>query len=160
MKNKNIVALILGLAGAIAGIVGGFIWAGFAKTCANATENVSAYTAGFTILGIGGAVVALLGAINSYSYKRSGFILSLIALGMEVGQFALACACIKQFDILVNFFTVICIILLTLTAFFAFRKQPEDEVKKVEADKNSAQPEQIRYAFGDPDKINRDEENK
>lgn len=129
---KNTATFVLALIGAIFGLIGGILW----TACADAVNNVeSAVTGGtsstvymvcFIILGIGGAVVALVGGIQAFGYKKGAFVLTLVGLLLQVGMLIASCVYVSGFSFLLNICTIVAIILLVIAVVFAFiRKAPQ-----------------------------------
>lgn len=119
---KNIAALVLAILGAVAGVIGGIMWAACADTCADAVGTSIGYTIGFIVLGIGGAVVALVGGIQAFTYKGGRVALSVVGLVMQVGALVLQCVFIEGFAFVLSMWTLIAIILLLVETILAARK--------------------------------------
>lgn len=124
MKQKNTAAFVLALLGAIFGLIGGILWA----ACADAINSVAddgsttVYLVFFIILGIGGAVVSLVGGIQAFGFKKGAFVLTLIGLLLQVGMLICACVAVGGFSFLLNLCTIVSIILLIIAVVFARRK--------------------------------------
>lgn len=126
---KNIGALVCAIIGAVLGLVGGILWA----TCADAlgsinsglggdSTNQTIYLVVFIVLGIGGAVLSLIGGIQAYSYKKSGLILSVFGLLMQVGCLIAQCVAVEGFAFLLSACTVVSIILLLVATILSGKK--------------------------------------
>lgn len=119
---KNTAAFVLALLGAIFGLIGGILYAACADACATVVKSSTGYIAGFAILGVGGAVIALIGGIQSFGFKKGGFFLILSGLLMQVGQLILACVFIGAFSFALNLWTILAIVMLVVSAIFAAKK--------------------------------------
>ena len=126
---KNVAALVLAIIGAVFGLIGGILW----SACAEAVSEVSGdstsiiYLVCFIVLGIGGAVLALVGGIQAFNYKKGAFALTLVGLLFQVGCLVAACVAVSGFSFLLNLCTIVSIILLIVAVIFAHRKQPYTE---------------------------------
>ena len=76
----------------------------------------------YIILGIGGAVLALVGGIRAFGYKKGGFVLVLLGLLFQIGMLITACVAVEGFSFLLNLCTIVAIILLVIATVFAHRK--------------------------------------
>lgn len=123
MQKKNIAAFVCALLGAICGLVGGIIWAACADTCADIVGSSAGYIAGFVILGIGGAVLGLIGGIQALGFKKGRVVLSVLGLALEVGQLILACVFAEGFSFILNLWTLLSIVLLFVTVLLVFIKK-------------------------------------
>lgn len=123
---KNVVAFVLALVGAIFGLIGGILWTACADTCATIVGEAGPYIAGFVILGMGGAVLALVGGIQAFGYRKGGFVLTLSGLILQVGQLILACVFTEGFIFVLNLWTMLSIVLLVVAVIFAHKKKPAD----------------------------------
>lgn len=119
---KNIAALVLAILGAIAGVVGGIMWAACADACADVVGSSVGYTVGFILLGIGGAVLSLVGGIQAFTYKKGRVVLSVFGLLFEVGALILQCVFIEGFEFVLSMWTMFAIILLFIETILAARK--------------------------------------
>lgn len=120
---KNIAALVFAILGAVFGIIGAFMAATCADTCAGFMEKSSTfYTIAFFVLGIGGAVLSLIGGIKAFSFN-GGFGLSLFGLLMQIATFVLQCVLVEDFILMLSLWTLLSIVMLLLATVFAKRKQ-------------------------------------
>lgn len=119
---KNTAALVFAILGAIFGIVGSIIWAACADTCASIVGSSTGYTVGFLLLGIGGAVVSLIGGIQAFAYKKAALPLSVVGLLMQVGNLVLECVFAEGFSFVLSLWTILSIIMLVIETVFAARK--------------------------------------
>lgn len=126
---KNTGALVCAIIGAIFAIIGAILWA----TCADALGSVSSAVGGdrgnttiylvlFLVLGVGGAVVSLIGGIQAKDYKRPGFVLSLVGLLMQIGNLITECVSVEGFSFLLSACTIIAVILLLVATVFSAKK--------------------------------------
>ena len=128
MNKRNTAAFVLALLGAIFGLIGGILW----PACADAIGSIESAVSGgssttvylvfFIILGIGGAVLALVGGIRAFGYKKGGFVLVLLGLLFQIGMLITACVAVEGFSFLLNLCTIVAIILLVIATVFAHRK--------------------------------------
>ena len=124
-KVKNTACFVCALIAAIFGLIGGILWSACASACAEmGADDGTLYLIGFIILGIGGSVVALIGGIQAYGFKKAGFPLVLVGLLLQVGQLILACVAVEGFSFVLNLCTIVSIILLIVAVVFARRKEP------------------------------------
>lgn len=119
---KNTAALVLAILGAISGLIGGILWTACADTCSGLVAEAGLYIIGFVVLGIGGAVIALIGGIQAFGFKKSGFVLTLIGLIFQIGQLIFACVFLGGFSFILNLWTILSIILLLVAVILAHRK--------------------------------------
>lgn len=129
---KNTAALVLAIIGAVFGLIGGILWTACAdlvgsveSAATGSNGNSAVYLACFIILGIGGAVLALVGGIQAFGYRKGGFVLTLIGLLFQVGQLIAACVAVEGFSFLLNLCTLVSIILLVVAVIFAHKKPTE-----------------------------------
>lgn len=121
MNKKNTASLVLAIIGSIFGIIGAVLWSACADTCANIVGSSSWYTAGFIVLGLGGAIVSLIGGIQAFGFKRGRFALSVIGLIMQVGNLILQCVFAEGFSFILSCCTILSIILLLIATILAKR---------------------------------------
>ncbi len=123
---KNTAAFVLALIGAILGLIGGILW----TACADAVNSVggdgTVYLVCFIILGMGGAVLALVGGIQAFGFKKGAFALTFLGLLFQVGMLIAACVAVEGFSFVLNLCTILSIILLVIAVVFA-RKKPTAE---------------------------------
>lgn len=133
MNKKNTAAFVCAIIGAIFGLIGGILW----TACADAINGVESAVSGsggsatvymvcFIILGIGGAVIALIGGIRAWGYKKGAFALTLVGLLFQVGTLIAACVAVEGFSFVMNLCTIVSIILLVVAVVFA-RRKPDAE---------------------------------
>lgn len=120
---KNTAAFVLALIGSIFGLIGGILWTACADTCAGIIAEAGPYVFGFVILGMGGAVIALVGGIRAYGFHKGSFATILIGLVFQVAQLILACVFLGGFSFMLNLWTLLSILLLLIAAIYA-RRQP------------------------------------
>ncbi|MDE5896869.1 MAG: hypothetical protein K2H43_03540 [Clostridia bacterium] len=121
---KNTVALVLAIIGAVFGVLGGIMWAACAEACADVSGGASiGYMVGFILLGIGGAVVSLIGGIQAFSYKKAGLPLSIVGLVCQVVNLVLECVFVEGFSFVLSMWTIFSVILLAVATVFAAKKQ-------------------------------------
>ncbi len=120
---KNTAALVFSILGAIFGVIGAIMWAACADTCANVVGSSTLYTMGFIVLGVGGGVLSLIGGIQAFGFKASGFALSIIGFLMQVGNLVLECVFAEGFSFILSLWTLLAIVMLLLATIFAKRKQ-------------------------------------
>lgn len=123
MQKKNTAAFVLALIGSIFGLIGGILW----TTCADAVNSVSGgqgtvYLVCFIILGIGGAVLSLVGGIRAYGFKKGAFALTFLGLLFQIGMLIAACVAVEGFEFLLNLCTLVAILLLVIATVYARRK--------------------------------------
>lgn len=116
---KNTVSLVLAIIGAIFGIVGAIMWTACADTCANIVGSSTLYTVGFLVLGLGGAVISLIGGVQAFGFKRGKVALSVVGLLMQVGNLVLQCVFAEGFSFVLSLWTILAIILLLVATIFA-----------------------------------------
>ncbi len=119
---KNTAALVLSILGAIFAVIGGILWAACADTCAEVVQSSTGYTVGFLALGIGGAVISLIGGIQAFGFKRAGLALSVVGLLMQVGNLVLECVFLGGFSFVLSLWTILALIMLVIATVFAARK--------------------------------------
>ncbi len=122
---KNTASLVLAIIGAIFGIIGAVMWTACADACANIVGSSTAYTIGFIVLGLGGSVISLIGGIQAYGFKKSGFALSLVGFLMQVGHLVLQCVFAGGFSFILSLWTILAIVLLLIETILS-KKQPND----------------------------------
>lgn len=123
---KNTAAFVLALIGAIFGLIGGIVWAALADFTNAVGGTATVYLVCFIVLGIGGAIIALIGGILAFGYKKGGFGATLFGFLMQVGMLVAACVAVKGFSFLMNLCTLVAIILLLIAVILA-HKQPKSE---------------------------------
>lgn len=111
---KNTASLVLAIIGAICGIIGAIMWTACADACANIVGSSTGYTVGFIVLGLGGAVLSLIGGIQAYKLKKSGFVLSVIGFLFQVGNLVLQCVFAEGFSFVLSLWTILAIVLLLI----------------------------------------------
>ena len=120
MNKRNAGALVCGLIGAIFALFGGLMWSACAESCAGFGMEVGVYyMAGFLGLGVGGAVLGLIGAILAFGYKKGGRALLIIGLLCQIGLLVVACIFYQGFSFIMNVSTIIAIILFLIAAILA-----------------------------------------
>lgn len=119
---KNTAALVLAIIGAICGIIGAIMWTACADACANIVGSSTIYTVGFIVLGLGGAVLSLIGGIQAYGFKKGGFGFSLVGFLFQVGNLILQCVFAEGFSFVLSLWTIIAILLLLIETIMSKRK--------------------------------------
>lgn len=133
---KNVAALVLAIFGAVFGLIGGILWsacANFVSELQQATDGGNSgtiYLVCFIVLGIGGAVLALVGGIQAYNYKKGALVLTLIGLLFEVGCLIASCVSISGFSFVLSLCTIVSIILLIVAVVFAAKKPTEQQTEQ------------------------------
>ena len=128
MNKRNTAAFVLALLGAIFGLIGGIHWSacadaiGSIESAVSGGSSTTVYLVFFIILGIGGAVLALVGGIRAFGYKKGGFVLVLLGLLFQIGMLITACVAVEGFSFLLNLCTIVAIILLLIATVFAHIK--------------------------------------
>lgn len=128
---KNTAGFVLALIGAIFGLIGGILW----TACADAVNGVSSSVGGsgnestiymvcFIILGIGGAVISLIGGIQAFGYKKGGLVLTIVGLLFQIGMLIASCVYVGGFSFLLNVCTIIALILLAVALIFIVKNKP------------------------------------
>lgn len=84
MKKKSIPGAVLGIIGAVFCIIGGLGLAMCAEIVSAASSGTVDYTWAAYVLGLGGGVVALVGAILDFSKPVVGGILLCVSVVMEI----------------------------------------------------------------------------
>lgn len=127
---KNTAALVFAIIGAIFGVIGAIMWAACAEACAGAvgalgggTGTPVGYMIGFLLLGIGGAVVGLIGGLQAFGYKKAGLPLSVLGLLLQIGNLILECVFVSGFSFGLSLCTLLAILLFLLQTCFAAKKQ-------------------------------------
>lgn len=126
---KNTAALAFAILCGIFGLIGGIMWAACAKTCAgfasatgvNGTMPIG-YMIGFIALGIGGALLSLIGGIRAYSFQGGGTALSVLGFLMQAGCLALECFFVEGFSFTLSLCTLVAVLMGLLQSCFAARK--------------------------------------
>lgn len=138
-EKKNVAALILGIIGAICGFVGAVLWASCADFVYNCEGSIAEglgnpagggtviYTVLFVVLGIGGAVLSLIGSIQAFNYARGRLILSLLGFFFGAGCLAVECVMIGTFAFLTSGFTIIAVVLLLVETILSGLKKPQPQ---------------------------------
>lgn len=126
---KNTGAFVCGLIGAIFGLIGGILWTACADVLNTAVSaaggdggSMTVYLVCFIILGIGGAVLALIGGIQAFHFKKGGFLCTLLGLLFQVGHLIANCVGVGGFSFLLNICTIVSIILLLVATILACKK--------------------------------------
>lgn len=119
---KNTAALVFAILGAIFGVIGAIMWAACAEACANIVGSSTGYTIGFIGLGIGGAVISLIGGIRAYTFKGAALGLSAFGFLLQVGNLILQCVFAGGFSFTLSLMTILSIIMLLIGTIFAGRK--------------------------------------
>ena len=119
---KNVAAFVLALIGAITGFIGGILWTAFADACVSISGEGALWMVGFIVLGLGGSLIGLIGAIQAFGFKKGGLPLIALALVLQIGQLILACVAAESFAFVLNFWTLIAIVLFAIALFFARTK--------------------------------------
>lgn len=122
---KNTASLVLAIFGAIFGIIGGLMWTACADTCADIVGGGTGYTIGFLVLGIGGAVLSLIGGIQAYGNKSGKMGLSVTGLLCQIANIVLQCVFLGGFSFILSLWSILAAILLLLATVFAARKPQE-----------------------------------
>ena len=138
-EKKNTVALVFGIIGAICAFLGGLFWASCVdlincSEAASETDGMWLYSVFFVVLGIGGAVIALIGSIQAYNYGRGRFVLSFIGLLFEAGclavQIVLLMTLGEKGHFLLMSLTIVALILLLAETIFSAGKNPNKQHKE------------------------------
>lgn len=127
--NKNTGSLVCAIIGAVFGLIGGILWA----ACADAVGSVGAaagadtssstvYLVVFLILGIGGAVVSLIGGIRAYGRNSGAVALSVLGLLMQVGNLVAQCISVEGFSFVLSLCTIVSIVMLLVATILAGRR--------------------------------------
>lgn len=132
-QKKNTVALVLGVIGVICAAIGAIAWASCADAMFNScdttvtetAEHSVIFTVIFVVLGLGGAVISVIGCVQAYSYGRGRFILSLIGLLCQIGCLVAQCFMIGTFLFLSSGATTIAILLLLVETILSAIRRPE-----------------------------------
>lgn len=126
---KNTAALVLSILSAIFGLIGGIMWAACARTCAGVSSALggsggipAGYMIGFIGLGIGGALLTLIGGIQAFSFKKAGLPLSILGFLLQTGCLVLQCVFLGGFAFTLSLCTIVSILMAFLQMFFAARK--------------------------------------
>lgn len=134
---KNTAAFVCGLIGAIFGLLGGILCSactGLLAAVEEAVNTVSGasgnttlpYLIVFIIMGIGGSVVALVGAIQALGYKKAGFPLCLVGLLLQVGTLVAGFVGYGVAELYVGLGTVVAVILLIVATVKSKKTMPAD----------------------------------
>lgn len=123
---KNTAALVLAIIGAIFGLIGGIVWTACADTCADIVKSSTLYTVAFAVLGIGGAVLSLIGGIQAFGFKGGALALSVIGFICQIANLIVQCVFLEGFSFVLSLCTIVAIILLLLATIFAARKPAFD----------------------------------
>lgn len=128
---KNIASLVLAIIGAIFGLIGGILWAACADTAADLLDDGGStiYLACYIVFGIGGAVLSLVGGIQSYNRKKGGLVCSVLGLLFQVAVLIASCVHVGGFSFLLELCTIVAIILLLVQVIMAARKPQQNEPK-------------------------------
>lgn len=126
---KNTAALVFAILGAIFGAIGGIMWAACASTCAGVSSAAggssatpTGYMIGFLLLGVGGALVSLIGGIQAFRFRPSGAALTLFGLLMQAGCLVLQCVSVGGFSFTLSLCTIVAVLMALLQAVFAAKK--------------------------------------
>ena len=119
---KNVAALVCAIVGAVFGVIGGIMWAACAEACAEIVGSSVGYTVGFILLGIGGALISLIGGIQAFGFKRGRLGLSVLGLLMQAGNLVLQCVFVKGFSFIMSLWTLLALVMLLLATIFAAKK--------------------------------------
>lgn len=84
MNKKSIPGAVLGIIGAVFIIIGGFNFAFCAELVSTVSKGDIDYTWAAYVLGLGGGVVALIGAILDFKKPKVGGVLLIIATTMTI----------------------------------------------------------------------------
>lgn len=133
---KNTAAFACGLIGAILGLLGGILCSACtgllaaAEEAANAISGASGnttlpYLIVFIILGIGGSVVALVGAIQAFGYKKAGFPLCLVGLLLQLGTLIAGFVGYGVAELYVGLGSIASVVLLIVATVLS-RRQPKE----------------------------------
>lgn len=132
---KNTAAFVCGLIGAIFGLLGGILCSActgllaavedVANEISGASGNTTLpYLIAFIVLGIGGSVIALIGAIQAFGYKKAGFPLCLVGLLLQVGTLVTGFVGYGVAELYVGLGTLVAVVLLIVATVFSRRKEP------------------------------------
>lgn len=134
---KNMAAFVCGLIGAIFGLLGGILCSACTGLLAAVEEVVNevngstttvspifSYLLVFIVFGIGGSVIALIGAIQAYGYKKAGFPLCLVGLLLQFGTLVAGFIGYGVAELYVGLGTVVSVVLLIVATVFSKRKEP------------------------------------
>jgi hypothetical protein len=134
---KNTAAFVCGLIGAIFGLLGGILCSACTGLLAALEEGANAvsgasgnttlpYLIVFIVLGIGGSVIALVGAIQALGYKKAAFPLCLVGLLLQVGTLICGFVGYGVAELYVGIGTIVAVVLLIVATVFSRRKQPTE----------------------------------
>lgn len=131
---KNTAPFVCGLIGAIFGLIGGILWSACTSVIAEAQaalgagSSVVVYVVCFVIFGIGGGVIALVGSIMAFGWKKSGFPLLLVGLLFQVATIIAACVAVHGFSFVLNICSIVAVILLLVATILAIvKKNPNNQ---------------------------------
>ena len=113
--------------GAIFGLIGGILWTACADAVNTIAGNSTLYLILFIVLGIGGAVLALVGGIQALHFKKGGLALTLVGLLFQIGLIIAACVYVGGFSFLLTLPTLVAVILLLVGTILAAKKPPVQE---------------------------------
>lgn len=112
MNKKSIAGAVLGIIGAVFGIIGSALLS-FCAGCVDAVAG-SSFTALTYILGLGGAIVGLVGAILDFKKPNIGGALQLLALVMIL---------VVSIVVMFSVWNIIAMVLLLLGGILSFAVQ-------------------------------------
>ena len=118
---KNTASLVLAIIGAVCGLIGAIMWAACADACADIVGSSTLYTVLFILLGIGGAVVSLIGGIKAFTFRGGRFALSLLGLLMQVANLIVQCVFVEGFSFVLSWWTLLAIVLLLVATILSRR---------------------------------------
>lgn len=124
---KNTGSFVCSLIGAIFGLIGGILWTACADAVNTIAGNSTLYLILFIVLGIGGAVLALVGGIQALHFKKGGLALTLFGLLFQIGLVIAACVYVGGFSFLLTLPTLVAVILLLVGTILAAKKPPVQE---------------------------------
>lgn len=120
MKSKNTAALVFAILGTIFGAIGALMWTACAD-CASIGGSSTLYTIGFIAFGIGGAVCAMIGGIQAFSFKSGSFGLSLFGMLFQIGNLVLQIVFAESFSFILSLWTILAILMGLLQTIFVKR---------------------------------------
>lgn len=129
-RRGNVPSLVLAILGALFGIIGAILWATVADFAGavvggfggdNSTQTV--YLVCFIVLGVGGALLSLIGGICAHVGKRgAGIGLSVVGFLFQIGSFVTQCVAVSGVDFLFSLPTMLAIVLLLIATCFSGRR--------------------------------------
>lgn len=121
---KNTASLVLAIIGAVFGLIGGILWAACADAAAELLDDGGSiiYMVCYIVFGIGGAVLSLVGGIQSYNHKKGGLVCSVLGFLFQIAVLIASCVHVGGFSFLLELCTLVAIILLLVQVIMAARK--------------------------------------